>query len=192
MKYQRGPDGLFHAYPLKKEYLRGIQGRLEDEIAPLLQFCKQVADRRQIGFWVMIRLLMPIVEAVGYVKYPELRDSAKYASQVLKDLNVPYPKLSWRVFRDCLIHSDEITHFFNDHKQLYAGWQISFGGRHEKKKLLLSVDVEQLYEDLYTYIGKMIEETNDTDRVELRGVRVSQQELDNDPELKKEYDQLFG
>lgn len=189
LKYKKDTNGQFQAYIGKKQYLLDMKGRLEDEVYPLLRCCWGIADRRQIGYWAMIRLLMPVVEATGEVVYPGAKNPG---SKVLHELGVPYPEIAWRLFRHCLLHGDELVQVIHDQSEQHAGWTISFGGNHDKKKLNVCIDVDKLYNDLFTFLDEKAKITPEYEEVELRAVRISDKEQSKNALLKNEVEELFG
>lgn len=194
MQYKRDDQNLMQPSINKKEYLQGMLGRLENEVKHYLDSCweNNQKDGRSIGFWGMVRLLCPVIESFGQVKYPEIRRSWEYSAKVLKDLDVPYPKISWKLFRDCLIHGDEMLNVINDKDELYSGWNITFGGGHLGNHLQPTIDVDKLYYDLYSLIDNEIKNADPNDVIEFRAIRFSEKQLKSDPELKDEYHSLFG
>ena len=132
MVYKRDTRDSMQGYITKKAYLKSMVGRLNSDVKPYLKLIlrKNNTNKRLTGFWAMVRLITPVVAASGQVFYPELKGTDKQGSQILRDLNVPYPIICWYVFRNSLIHSDEISILINDEKELYSGWSLSFGGGH--------------------------------------------------------------
>lgn len=151
-----------------------------------------VGNNEGKGFWGMIRLLMPVVEAVGYVQYKELGTGRKRASKVLEDLNVPFPNLSWLLFRNCLLHGDEILPLVNQEQEKYAGWRLSWGGSHSSVDKEIVIDIEKLYYDLYAYIEQLIEGSKPEETVTLEATHLSKKLLKNDEAVRKEYERLFS
>lgn len=190
LQYRKDKNGRFQAHIGRKQYLADIRGRLEDEVYPHLRLCWEIAEKRPIGFWGMIRLLMPVVEAAGKVIYPGKRHQQS-SSMVLRDLRVPYPGIAWRLFRNCLLHNDELVSVIHDRSEQYAGWAISFGGGHTKEHLKVCIDVDLLYHDLLAYLQRKTERIPHKEVVELRAVRISEKEQGEDITLKKEVEELF-
>ena len=187
MQFKRGLDGHFAANLPKKDYLLSIQRRLKEDVEPYLNLIKEKGGH--FGFWAMIRLLMPVVEAVGSIKYPN-RNSAISGSKVLADLHLPYPKLSWLLFRTNLLHGDELTPFINEQQERFAGWGISIGGGHSQRADAVEIDVEELYLSLFDYIGKLAREATNEEIVLIRAMYIS--DTTKDQELLFEYNRLFA
>ena len=189
LKYRKDKSGQFQAYIGKKKYLLDMRGRLEDEIYPLLRCCWEIAGKRQIGFWAMIRLLMPVVETAGGVVYPEAKNPG---SMVLREMGVPYPEIAWRLFRHNLLHGDELVQVIHDESEQHAGWSISFGGGHTREHLKVCIDVDQLYYDLLGFLEEKSKNVPEHEEVELRAVRISDQEQAKNESLRIEVEELFG
>jgi len=194
MKYSKNNQGLMQPSINKIEYLNGMKGRLINDVEPYLKLCWEINQEndRSIGFWAMIRLLAPVVESLGQVKYPLEKESWISSSAIFKELGVPYPLISWKLFRDCLIHSDEMMNVINDEKELYSGWQITFGGGHIKNKLQPVIDVDRLFYGLLKLIEKTASASNKDDVVNFRAIRFNKKQLAKNADLQTEYNDLFS
>lgn len=193
MEYRRDKDGRMQAYIGQKTHFENMLGRLRNEVAICLESYKTFNDTNKgsIGYWGLIRLLMPVVEAFGKAKYyPNIKDSWEYSSKVLKELGLAYPKIAWKLFRDCLIHDDELTAVIDDASERSSGWQVNIGGGHLQGGSP-TIDLEKLYYDLYTAIETAISSATNEKELEIQGIRFSEKQRNKDAELANELKLLF-
>jgi hypothetical protein len=113
-------------------------------------------------------------------------------SNVLKDLGVPYPRIAWKLFRDCLIHGDELVAVIHDESSKYAGWEINLDAGHTKEPLKNRIDVAKIYENLLVYLDKQIALANDTNELCLGAIRITEEQQQERPGLRQEVQELFG
>lgn len=192
--YSRNKKGETCAYINKIEYLEGMRERLFNDVKPYLDMCidRFNINDRKIGFWAMIRLLFPVIESLGRVLYQEVSDSWIYGSNVLRELAIPYPLLSWSLYRNCLLHGDEIFQIVNEEKSIYAGWKMTFNGGHSKVPFLVVIDVNKLFYDLLILIDKTINESTEEEQLEFSAIHFSNEQFKKNVGLKKEYEELFN
>jgi hypothetical protein len=180
----------------KKKYLNDMRGRLKAEVKPYLTLTlrRNGKNRNSTGYWAMVRVLVPVIEAAGQVLYPGMKDGWHQGAKILEDLKVPYPIICWKLFRDSLIHSDEMMNVINDQKELYSGWSLAFGGGHEvaNTTAIPHIDLKQLYDDFMEYLRQTAIDSKPKEYVILRAIRFSQKQFDSWPELEREYKDLFS
>ena len=175
------------AYIGRKQYLLDMKGRLDDEILPVLNFCKEKLAPRSIGYWIPIRLLMPVVEAAGKVIYHD-KTGGDAAIAVLRDLRVPYPEISWRLFRHNLLHNDELPPVISEEGLLIAGWEIRLDGGHRTEATRVCIDASKLYEDLFQYLQQKAGQVPD-EKYPFKPT-ITHDALRSSPLLKQEVEEL--
>lgn len=98
-------------------YLKGVLGRLEDEYIQIMEMVNEhnLTHERGIGFWSLIRIIFPVIEAVASAVGKQKEDFLE------KDLGVPFGHLVWELYRHSLMHTDELRY------AVYRGKTISWG-----------------------------------------------------------------
>jgi len=86
------------------EYLRQIYKRFEEDIGTCLNLIKNYNQNsgNNIGFWVSVRIIMPVIESVA-----KTLDTSP--ENVLKNMGVKTPHLMWDMFRNSLTHGDQLN-----------------------------------------------------------------------------------
>ena len=138
------------------EYLEGALGRLRDDVGSYIEWLKVRNKRnyRKVGFFGLIRLLMPVVESTAKVYKLS-------PAQFMSDrLNVPAAHVMWQMYRNPLIHGDSPDYV--EYKGRRVGWGISFiGKKHRVQKGHVGIDPFYLYKQLETFLNNAISEAED-------------------------------
>lgn len=130
-----------------------ILKRINEEYEPILKFLMSTSEP-PIGFWTSVRMIMPIVETTS-----KLGETT--ASNLLKELNVPKPKIAWAMFRDGLSHGEIPFEIEDLDGQKYA-WSISFNGKHNltqtSNPTCITISMPLLLTDLKRYLESFLED----------------------------------
>src|SRR6185312_11726920 len=92
----------------KKEHLQNVRGRLVGEVKIIGEYLEDYdkqqmgEDAKPIGFYSMIRIIMPIVETVARAQRIKPYD-------LLGELGVRAPNVTWRLYRHVFLHHDEFV-----------------------------------------------------------------------------------
>lgn len=88
----------------KKEHLEKVRGRLTGEVKVIGDYLEEYDKHTKdaIGFYSMIRIIMPIIETVA-----RAQNIKPY--ELLGDLNVRAPNVTWRMYRHVFLHHDEFA-----------------------------------------------------------------------------------
>lgn len=86
-----------------KPYLQDVKNRLENEVGFLVQkLDERNTQEPHIGFFAMVRVLMPIVETVA-------ASEGREPQSLLADLGLGAPHVAWNLYRDIFLHNDELA-----------------------------------------------------------------------------------
>ncbi len=143
---------------LKRDYLQGVKSRLENDVKVYIEAIEQEATRgRFVGFFGIIRLLMPTVEAIATTVYRGERRTQR----LLEKLGFEYPELVWQSFRHSLMHNDHLGEIrYRGHR---ITWGTSITGMdHIMAHGQIHIDSKRLYEDLITFLDSEIAATSST------------------------------
>lgn len=97
-----------HKIVSKKEHLKNIHGRLTGEVKIIAEYVEEYdkqqmgEDAKPIGFYSMIRIIMPIIETVARAQNIKPYD-------LLAELKVRAPNVTWRLYRHVFLHHDEFV-----------------------------------------------------------------------------------
>jgi hypothetical protein len=163
----------------RADALGDIKSRLEAEVGR----CLRVLMKARTGHWAMVRMLMPIIEATSVGKQWDL----------LRTLGVPYPSVAWLLYRNTLLHKDEMRIVL--YRAWRVGWELDYTGGHSFRRAssrggaLLRLDLRQLYEDLVSYLDKEIAKAK-VDRSRMQVPHRLRILSGHHPSLKGEIEQL--
>lgn len=192
--YKKGENGRYSVTFPKREYLLAIRDSLIQDVDPYIRLCE---ERGRMGHWGMIRLLMPVVESIGYAQYGYLGEPYKYAAQILKDLKLPYPHLTWLLLRNHLLHRSDLPHIaYEEEQRTYWGVGfINFDEGHDGIDAAINIDIKKFHWDLRSYLDNLVSKLSapeyENDKVHLEAMHINKKLLNSDSEVKKEYDTLF-
>ena len=101
------------------EYLKEILKRLNDDVGTCLKLIKDHNQKnsRKIGYWISIRIIMPIVETIS-------RTLGIKTEELLKNMGIDTPYLMWDMFRNSLMHSDQLSSARYENI-IEIGWSLS-------------------------------------------------------------------
>lgn len=153
-----------------QDYLKEIQTRLKTDVGAYLDLIvNRPTDQPAIGFFSLVRMLMPVIETVA-------RAHGMDSSVLLRELSVPAPTLIWNLYRDMFIHNDGLMIARIEDQTIFSAISITPSstsgsginmhrvsakfGRHQ-------LDVGNLYYDLIDYLDKKTAESTATAKIEV-------------------------
>lgn len=92
----------------KKEHLENVRSRLNGEVKIIGEYLEEYdkqqmgKDANPIGFYSMIRIIMPIIETVARAQKIKPYD-------LLGELKVRAPNVTWNLYRHVFLHHDEFV-----------------------------------------------------------------------------------
>lgn len=149
----------------RTNYLKEILTRLETEYIPILNLIIEYNNKneRKIGFWSLIRIIFPVIESVASIIGKQKEDFLS------EDLNVPFGHLVWELYRNALMHTDELRY------AVYKGKTISWSAHIEienKKHFIakhtathpttIHINISQLFIALQEVLIKEIKKGDDS------------------------------
>ncbi|MBU2578256.1 hypothetical protein KKA69_05540 [Patescibacteria group bacterium] len=155
---KRPPNGAKFVFKktLKNRFLAVIKQRLQDDVGTILNLVNQHNEKseRGIGYWALLRTLLPIIEAISHIENTT-------PQSILKKISIPTPYLMWDLFRNSLMHGDLIH--YGEYKGKRIKWGVSISKDltiHIIRDKKIHISVSKLYEDLNEYLDKSIASTN--------------------------------
>jgi hypothetical protein len=143
---------------LKRDYLEGVKNRLENDVKVYIEAVEQEATQgRFVGFFGIIRLLMPTIEAIATTIYRGERKTQR----LLEKLGFDYPDLVWQSFRHSLMHNDHLGEIQYRGQRITWGTSIT-GMSHIMQHGQIHIDSKKLYEDLIGFLNTEIAATGST------------------------------
>lgn len=174
----------------KRLYLQHILTRLETEYIEILKMVTDynLTHERGIGFWSLTRIIFPVIESVADVLNKQKGDFLG------EDLKVPFSHLVWDLYRNSLIHSDEMR------EAIYKGKTISWGvhlgnelenhfvaEHHESRPTTLHISIPRLYFDLRDFLISEIARNDESQITVQVGVEFSSHKSKIIDELEELY-----
>ena len=152
----REPNGAHYMLTEKnyKKYLQHVRSRLEMEVSPYITYIQELhkADPEAPlpGFFSLVRMVMPVVDAVATVQGVE-------PPTILAALGAPAPNLMWNLYRDMLLHNDELMFGAVGGRGIATGIGVTFEG--EKYPDIFKtdyrfLDIGHLYRQLLEYLDE--------------------------------------
>lgn len=148
----------FETTPIKKvEFLRAVLERLTDDVGTILKLIEEHNKNsdRKIGFWVSLRMIIPIVEAISHVigETPQ--------NFLGNHLGITTPHLTWDLFRHSLMHGDYLQH--GKYQSKHVSWGVLMMGQgHIIASEHIGIDVISLYQDLKRYLENEVANNDQT------------------------------
>jgi len=135
----------------KVKYLNDVKNRLSDDVLPYLLTIRSVYQKtgKGVGFWALTRMIFPVIESVSDTIYRD-RSSLKKRAKLLRNLGIEYPFLTWEMFRNTLMHNDEMTAAYYRGKKIT--WSLSIGQGHKWEKGVLQIDLSKLLADFINFL----------------------------------------
>lgn len=171
----REPNDAHYMFAEKnyKQYLQTIQERLKREVDPYIAYIQEHheadPDAPISGFFSLIRMVMPVVDTVATVQGVQ-------PPAILKSLGAPAPNLMWNLYRDMLLHNDELMFGAVEGWGIPTGIGITFEG--EKYPEIFEtdyrlLDIGHLYRELLTYLDDQEAKAPANKTIRIVGHRVS-------------------
>lgn len=137
--------------------MRDVKGRLENDVGPYFDCIEAIykRTRRGVGFWALTRMLFPVIEAVSTTVF-RTSNAGTPPVRLLRRLGLTYPKLVWEMYRNVLMHGDELL--VATYRNRRVAWNVAIGGGHDASHGRLRIDLRKLYDDLLQYLDN---EAND-------------------------------
>ena len=150
-----------------KEQLEKFRGRLKGEVGFILDSINlhnKYHHDRALGFFPMVRMLMPIIDALATLEGIEPEELFG------KMKGVPHPNLMWTLYRDSLLHNDELPLGAIDKEGIPGGILISPDDNDYPEILTKdprNLDVGLLYRSMVKYLDEAISKAdpNETRKV---------------------------
>lgn len=163
------------------DQLNSIKKRLENEAGSYVEMLHvRNQTEPQVGFFSMVRLIMPVIEHIGKVIYGNKSHSK---IKLLKELGIEYPVLVWEMYRHSLIHNDEMRqitignqtvswfislrnadHYYEYYKNKVRNART---GKLLPKPIIIHLDMFTLYDSLHEFLTNQISEVSPTKKVEI-------------------------
>lgn len=152
----------------RKEYLQSVLNRLKDEVGPIVE-CIEAYNKNhenKIGFFPMVRIIMPVIEVVA-------TSEGRMPQDLMKDLGMTLPYTEWNGYRDIFLHNDEFvilgvenlglqtSIFLTSEDEQEIGDFLAKDGRH--------IDPFRLRRQLISYLEDKIRQTGEDETVEIIG-----------------------
>jgi hypothetical protein len=111
------------------DFMNDVKGRLENDVGPYFDCIEEVYRRTQryVGFWALPRMLFPIIEAVATTVFRRSKAGAP-AVRLLRRLGLQYPALTWEMYRNVLMHGDELL--VATYRGYSVRWAVAIGDGH--------------------------------------------------------------
>lgn len=154
----------------KKRYLEDILLRLDAEYIRILEMVTEYnhTHDRGIGFWSLLRIIFPVIETVASVIKKPKEDFLK------EDLNVPYGHLVWDIYRNSLMHGDEMRLAYYKNEIINWATHIEAEGLNHCVKdktnshpTTIHIKISCLYNNLREFLVKEIAK-NDTTEIQIQ------------------------
>ena len=150
----------------KKQYLESILARLKDDVGPIVDKIETInrKSERKVGFFPMVRVMMPIVETVA-------TSEGREPQALLKELGWSKPFTAWNLYRDVFLHNDEMILASVDDRGIQSGIVLSNPEDAAAADILAkdgrSIDPFRLYRKLVEYIEITITKLTGSEEVEV-------------------------
>lgn len=140
----------------KKDYLENVKIRLENDVAPYMKLIKKIQNTTGvgIGFWALVRMIFPIIDELSNTLYRKSRKNKYKHIKLLQKLGLKFPNLIWEMYRNGLIHHDIPRKIL--YKDIEIKWGIKTSGKHEYKKDMILININQVYDSLVYFIKSEI------------------------------------
>jgi hypothetical protein len=142
----------------KYDFLTGVHERLKNDVEPYFDLIEKINREtgRAIGFWALVRMIFPIIEAVGSVIHKGVSDkggikiSINKHLKLMDELKVPCSGLVWEIYRHSLMHGDRPRKAV--YRKQKVNWELRIGGGHQVKHNCLAIDVQKCYVDFLSFL----------------------------------------
>lgn len=168
----------------KKEHLENVRGRLTGEVKIIGEYLEeydklQIGENAQpIGFYSMIRIIMPIIETVARAQNIKPYD-------LLGELKVRAPNVSWNLYRHVFLHHDEfVTAATTQGHAIQSGIALINPNTNPEMAEFFAKDGRNanpllLLDELTKYLNRVIHEIDPEEKVDILETMVFE---DNTPE----------
>lgn len=152
----------------RKEYLQSVLNRLKDEVGPIVECIEEHNKNHEnkIGFFSMVRIIMPVIEVVA-------TSEGRVPQDLMKDLGMTLPYTEWNGYRDIFLHNDEFVLLGVEDLGLQTAIALTSEDQQEIGDLLAkdgrNIDPFRLRRQLIDYLEDKIRQTADGETVEIIG-----------------------
>lgn len=166
----------------RKEYLQSVLNRLKDDVGPIIECIEErnKTTEKKIGFFPMVRIMMPVIEAVA-------SSEGRLPQELMKDLGMTLPYTEWNAYRDILMHNDEFAVLSVEDLGLQVAIFLTSEGEQEISDFLAedgrNIDPFRLHRLLVEYLETKIKETSEDAIVEIIG-ELHYDSNSTDPEIQ--------
>jgi len=165
----------------RKEYLIKLRSRLQDDVGFVInKLIERNEEEPHIGFFVMVRAIMPIIEAVA-------TSEGRQPQLLLEDLGIGAPHVIWNLYRDIFLHNDEFVVAAVGKLGVPSG--IIFTYPEDNKELSdtlakdgLNFDPFRTQRELISYLTGKIDSSDEKSQVDIIGA-VEYEEVSNNQEV---------
>lgn len=150
----------------RKKYLQSILNRLRDEVGPIVECIEEhnKSHKDKIGFFSMVRIIMPIIEVIA-------TSEGRIPQDLMKDLGMTLPHTEWHGYRDIFLHNDEFVILAVENLGLQTAIFLTSEDEQEISDFLAkdgrNIDPFRLRRLLVDYLEQKIQKTSDDDTVEI-------------------------
>jgi phage terminase large subunit-like protein len=145
-------------------FLEDVQDRLRDDIDPYFDRLRELnAAGKYPGNWAVVRMLMPVIEAVAVATETDQPQNGR-PYILLEKLGVPYPAVVWDMYRNGLSHSEQPFSIIYKNKRIVwsitTTWDDPAIKSHSVTGQLIHINLKTLYEDFKEYIKGRLREAD--------------------------------
>ncbi len=172
---------------LRKDFLVGVRGRLENDAGAYFESIERIrrSTGTGVGFWALVRMILPAIEAVARVIYRRSRRASAKPQRLLQEIGIAYPHLAWEMFRHSLVHTDDLRPAV--YRNQIVEWEVRVGGGHGDRRNRVAIDMRQLYTDFLRFLDREIQRSGTRMVYVERAVRFGR---GVDPLLKGEFKKI--
>lgn len=152
----------------RKGYLQSVLNRLEGEVGPIVECIEEYnkKHKNKIGFFSMVRIIMPVIEVVA-------TSEGRLPQDLMKDLGMTLPYTEWDGYRDIFLHNDEFVILAVENLGLQTAIFLTSEEEQEVGDFLAkdgrNIDPFRLRRLLIQYLENKIRQTSDDETVEIIG-----------------------
>ncbi len=152
----------------RKEYLQSVLNRLKNDVGPIVECIEEhnKNNENKIGFFPMVRIIMPIIEVVA-------TSEGRMPQDLMTELGMTLPFTEWNAYRDIFLHNDEFVILGVDNLGLQTAIFLTSEDEQEIGDFLAkdgrNIDPFRLRRLLVDYLGRKIEQAGEDDTVEIIG-----------------------
>ncbi|MDO8650227.1 MAG: hypothetical protein Q7K33_02850 [Candidatus Berkelbacteria bacterium] len=150
-----------------------VRNRLKDEVGNIIDNLVILYPGAGGGYWALARLLFPVIESIGSLKYGN-RSTSKNLTDIFENelacVNPKYASYSQviaQMYRNSLIHQDELRSISYEGKIIHWSVKLNIPSenlvithREDVGQYWVSLDLTSLYKDLLTVCNALVDSPN--------------------------------